>query len=474
MDTVLVEAKSQEGLKAKFGRVRRWVKEPQGNLWLMSLTVMAVFWCALASIAALVALEQLNAETEIADIAARSMAEHLASQRVTANSCATSESTCVAAFAAYSHSRVIAGRGLEVALTKGPNDHVMTANSARFVEDAPLPLQSSSIGDRVVRVRVALPEPSWAIVVDKHAPLLGATHGLLLAAIGVAFTIFKSQLTLARVRRLREQQDLIDGLRRGQEREHQANAMKSKFIATISHELRTPLNSILGFSELIQLNPESPQNARFGELIHESGRHLLNLVNALLDMAKIEAGRMELDLERFDALRVASNVTDLHRASANAKGLDVEFLGGPSQQVWLQSDLTKFTQILNNLLSNAVKFTDAGSVTVRCSQNEDSFMLTVGDTGRGIEPDRLDGVFARFTSHISAKDEGTGLGLALSRELAQFLGGTLTIESAPGQGTTATLAIPKACVACPGGDPSPLEAGVEASWKQETSPPGLD
>jgi signal transduction histidine kinase len=271
-------------------------------------------------------------------------------------------------------------------------------------------------------------------------------------AIGIAFSVMSVVHTRNRVRRLRERVTLIEQLTRSREREAEANRMKSKFIASVSHELRTPLNSILGFSELVRDLPDHPGNARRADLIHSSGQHLLALLNTLLDLAKIEAGRMEVQRAEVNLVGTVRTLADVHRASATRKGITLEFTSElPATHTALaHTDATKFKQVLNNVLSNAVKFTSTGGVHVFASVDGEIFTVRVDDTGRGIRPDQLSRIFDRFSTAAapgSAQEEGTGLGLSLSRELVRLLGGSIRIASRPDQGTQVTLCLPGARLA---------------------------
>ncbi len=227
-----------------------------------------------------------------------------------------------------------------------------------------------------------------------------------------------------------------------------ANQHKSEFLANMSHELRTPLNAIIGFSEVLI-------ERMFGELnekqddylkdIFSSGKHLLSLINDILDLSKIEAGRMELDLGDFDAAQTIGNAMTLvrERAQTHGIGLGLEVDAAVGE---IRADERKFKQILLNLLSNAVKFTpDGGTVTVRAAIVGDDIRVAVQDTGVGISAEDQLVVFDEFKQvgrHYTNKHEGTGLGLSLTRRFVELHGGTLTLESTPGVGSTFTFAIP--------------------------------
>jgi signal transduction histidine kinase len=228
-----------------------------------------------------------------------------------------------------------------------------------------------------------------------------------------------------------------------------ANRLKSMFLATMSHELRTPLNAIIGFSELMHGELYGPLgDARYRDycgLIRGAGHHLLSLINDVLDMSKIEAGKFELHRQAFDIREVVRDCIDLmrERAAQNEIALIEDMGNGPLS---VEADRRAMKQILLNLLSNAIKFTpQEGHVTVRARAAGGMLTLSVADTGIGIAADqvaRLGNPFVQIRSSAGASHEGTGLGLALVRALAEIHDGRLRIESAVGKGTTVSVVIP--------------------------------
>lgn len=231
-----------------------------------------------------------------------------------------------------------------------------------------------------------------------------------------------------------------------------ANQHKSEFLANMSHELRTPLNAIIGFSEVLtermcgELNDKQMEYLRD---IHSSGQHLLTLINDVLDLSKVEAGRMELDLSCFDFGSLLENALTLVREHAQRNGLSIALDVGEGLSEWI-ADARKVKQIVVNLLSNAVKFTPAGghvSLTARRMEGFDGAVveLSVADTGVGIAPEDQAVVFDEFRqvgADYLRKAEGTGLGLSLARRFAELHGGTLTVQSRIGEGSTFTLVLP--------------------------------
>jgi PAS domain S-box-containing protein len=227
-----------------------------------------------------------------------------------------------------------------------------------------------------------------------------------------------------------------------------ANRHKSEFLANMSHELRTPLNAVIGFSEVLLEGMFGPLNEKqldYLKDIHSSGRHLLSLINDILDLSKIEAGRMELDLADFDIAGALANALALVRERAQRHGIALEVAIAPGLGS-LRADERKFRQILLNLLSNAVKFTpEGGRVQVSARRDGDEVEVAVADTGIGIAPEDHQAVFEEFRQvgrDYTRKAEGTGLGLALTRRFVELHGGTIRLQSAPGKGSTFTFTIP--------------------------------
>jgi signal transduction histidine kinase len=228
-----------------------------------------------------------------------------------------------------------------------------------------------------------------------------------------------------------------------------ANASKSAFLASMSHELRTPLNAIIGFSEIMQLGTFGPLGSpRYKEYmgnIHDSGIHLLTLINDILDVSRIDAGKEELHEETFDlAAKIANAVAMVSGQAAKA---DVSVIVDLAQNLPLFiADKRRIRQILLNLLSNGLKFTPAGGkVSVRAFLTQEGLTLQVADTGIGIAENNFSKVlepFGQIDSSLARKYEGTGLGLPLTRQMVELHGGTLELVSTLGQGTTITILFP--------------------------------
>lgn len=252
------------------------------------------------------------------------------------------------------------------------------------------------------------------------------------------------------------------------EREEAQNAdkIKSMFLANTSHELRTPLNAIIGFSSMIDgeaLGPVgNPEYANYGRLIHSSGQHLLALINGLLDISKIEAGRFTL---REETVVLSEAVAEaLHMVAGQADDKRVALaLDGDSADIALLADRKALRQVVLNLVSNAIKFTpEGGSVRVRMARGaRGEAVLCIADTGIGIAPDALERVFQPFERAGGAdesKIEGTGLGLSICRGLVHLHGGDVVLHSAPGEGTVATVTLPASRVTA--ATAAPMQAPV--------------
>ncbi|MES2940574.1 MAG: ATP-binding protein [Pseudomonadota bacterium] len=227
-----------------------------------------------------------------------------------------------------------------------------------------------------------------------------------------------------------------------------ANRSKSQFLANMSHELRTPLNAIIGYSEMLAEELQDLQRPDFVqdlERITTSGKHLLSVINEVLDLSKIEAGRMDVFLETFEVkpLLKGAIAAIAPLAAANGNRLDLRVADGVGA---MHSDQTKLRQIVLNLVSNACKFTEGGTIAVAVEPAPgDALSIAVRDTGIGMAPEQLARLFQPFTqadASITRKYGGTGLGLTISRSFAQMMGGDIAVASTPGEGSTFTLRLP--------------------------------
>jgi signal transduction histidine kinase len=229
-----------------------------------------------------------------------------------------------------------------------------------------------------------------------------------------------------------------------------ANHAKSTFLANMSHELRTPLSAIMGFSELLSYDSNlTPRQADSLRVINQSGNHLLSLINDVLEMSKIEAGRHTMESADFNLHDVLHDLDTMMRLKAQSKNLSLNLTIAPEVPQWINSDQRKIRQILINLLGNAIKFTDQGSVTLRVGPIvtetiDRGLCYEVTDTGYGIAADEMSQVFEAFMQTSSGRNAqtGTGLGLSISRQLARIMGGELTVTSEVGVGSQFCLTLP--------------------------------
>ncbi len=255
-----------------------------------------------------------------------------------------------------------------------------------------------------------------------------------------------------------------------------ANTAKSEFLANMSHELRTPLNAILGFTQVMlrdlkrDMPAEGEQNNRppslqqqqqYLDIVNRSGEHLLGLINDILEMSKIEAGKVTLKLQSFDLYGLLDNLQKMLQLKASAKGLALSLQCAPEVPRYVQADEGKLREVLINLLSNAIKFTTSGSVTLHVSVDrtepernrgvdaEPRIAFAIADTGAGIAPEEIAKLFTAFgqTEIGRQSNQGTGLGLAISQRFVQLMGGKITVSSNPGKGTTFAFTLPVA-LAC--------------------------
>nr|MBP6490997.1 HAMP domain-containing protein [Thauera sp.] len=236
----------------------------------------------------------------------------------------------------------------------------------------------------------------------------------------------------------------------------QANRMKSEFLANMSHELRTPLNGVIGFAELLSMELEDPEQRECATTIHDSARHLLAVVNDVLDLAKVEANRLTLAEQSIDLVPLITSVAALHKVNAEAKGVDLR-VDLPAHPCIVDADPVRLRQIIENLLSNAVKFTREGHILVSLAAGADDVSIRIADTGSGIAREEQERIFAPFyqaESFLNRGHGGTGLGLTLSRRLAHLMGGTISLDSLSGKGSTFTLHLPRHSAAT-GGGPQP-------------------
>ncbi|GAB3866304.1 sensor histidine kinase [Dactylosporangium cerinum] len=334
----------------------------------------------------------------------------------------------------------------------------VSAGSTRRPAPALATYYARATGARLVtalELSLSADECGAVLLLDRYQALFTADDLRLTAVLGgQAQALAERSTTLAEQRRLTEQlAESVDALTH-------ASQAKSDFLAGMSHELRTPLNAIIGFSDLMRAeHPDGDRRtvpADWVDHIHNSGRHLLGLINDILDLAKVEAGRLELNPEPL-ALDVAVNevITGL-RPLTDRKGLEVVI---DVPQVAVRADPLRFRQILDNLLSNAIKFTpEGGRIALSAAQEIGEVALCVADSGVGIAAEDHARVFEEFQQVGSAaqRQAGTGLGLALTRRLVEAHGGSIALQSSLGEGSRFTVRLPDATADMPAAAPAAL------------------
>lgn len=263
--------------------------------------------------------------------------------------------------------------------------------------------------------------------------------------VGAALSLIIVGFAAGLVRQGMHRQALMDALELSNAKANAASEMKSRFLASVSHELRTPLNGVLGYAELVRDVAADEESRQYGHIIHQSAEHLLGLVNTILDLAKIESGRLRTHLA---PLEVAPMLDELHALSAGharARGLGLAFSMTDDAPRAFTSDRLRVMQVLHNLVDNSIKFSDSGVVQVFAYGECERLVIEVRDAGRGMTDAQLATAFDRF--HPDGVDgvhegQGAGLGLPLSKELVDLLGGAIEIVSAPGLGTCVTVRLP--------------------------------
>ncbi len=285
--------------------------------------------------------------------------------------------------------------------------------------------------------------PGTSVVRHAALPIVGVLLILLLAAaglglrvIGVLQALTAHEATLSAT---------LDDLTNARDRAEAASVAKSQFLANMSHEIRTPMNGVLGMAQVMAMGELStPQRERLG-ILQESGEALLTLLNDVLDLAKIEAGRLEIVREATDLATIANGVRGAFSDMAAEQGLTLVAEIAPEAQGLWRTDGGRIRQILSNLVSNAVKFTNHGGVTVSLQRVGADLRFTVADTGAGIPAERMSELFGKFNqidSSTTRRFGGTGLGLAISRDLVELLGGRIEAASEAGKGSRFSFTIP--------------------------------
>jgi len=281
---------------------------------------------------------------------------------------------------------------------------------------------------------------------------IGVTLTALLAASSVGFALFAFQMLRLEERRARDLETLAADLRKAQRAAESASQAKSAFLANMSHEIRTPFQGLLGMLQVLDSERLEPAQRRQLDTARRSAQHLLAVLNDVLDMSRLEAGTLALTPAPVDLRQVFAEVRALMGGSAGEKGLvlETDVDAAIPAQLWL--DGTRVRQILFNLVSNAIKFTERGAVTVEARQRAGALVLSVADTGIGIDDRTRARLFQRFSQgddSTARRHGGTGLGLEISRSLARLMGGDVTVDSEPGRGSRFEVRLPLTPVQVP-------------------------
>jgi signal transduction histidine kinase/ActR/RegA family two-component response regulator len=340
--------------------------------------------------------------------------------------------------------RIVNGVG---AVLLGPHGQVVASHGdTSQLQPANRALQQRGSGDRQIAVPLAENRGTLVVLTGAYGSFFGHDDRMFVETMTtiVDVALERSELLAEEQARQAELHEAREEADRARQEADRANQAKSVFLSRMSHELRTPLNAVLGFAQLMETSPLSDEDRDGVDHILKAGRHLLDLINDVLDLSRVEAGELAVSLEPVNVGELIDDTMAFVRPLAADRSIDLR-VDGSRCDAHVLTDRQRARQVLLNLLSNAVKYNhDGGSVEVACSDLDDAIRVSVRDTGPGIDPSRRAQLFEPF-QRLGAEDsqvEGTGLGLALTRQLVERLGGSIDMESTPGVGSTFWVDLP--------------------------------